>query len=88
MGDAVWMIHVAPLYDRASARLKLARLRTYLAQRIRDLLLFADVARVEWDVVMPLYDVEYGHRITASNEGFYDMAPEETAAANNEVNVF
>ena len=96
------MIHVAPLCQSLVQRCSLsarvrnkagyvgarARKGTYLTQSICYLVLLADVTRVERDVVIPLDDVEYRDSVAAREEGLHNVAPEETAAANNEVNVF
>lgn len=87
MGDAVWIIHVAPLYNRASAYTKHARLRIYLAQRVGHLLFFADISRVEGDVVVSLDNVEYGDTVIARQECLDDMAPEKAAPAYDQVDI-
>ena len=61
---------------------------THFAQGIRDLLLLADVSRIERDVVIPLDNVKYGHSVAAREEGFNHVAPEEAAAADDQVDVF
>ena len=62
--------------------------RTHLAQRVGDLLLFTDIARVERDVVVALDNVQYRDRIATGKESLDDVPPEETAATDDQVDVF
>ena len=60
---------------------------TYLAQRVGDLLLLADVSRVERHVVVALNDVEDGHGVPAGEKGFDNVPSEKAAAADDQVDV-
>ena len=59
----------------------------YLFDSVRDLCLVADVTRVKWSVMIALNDVKNGHRVTTGEQSLYDVAAEETAAADDEEGV-
>lgn len=59
----------------------------YLLDSVRDLYLVADVTRVKRSVMIALNDVKNGHRVTTGEQSLYDVAAEETAAADDEEGV-
>jgi hypothetical protein len=61
--------------------------REYLLDSVRDLCLFANVPRIKRGIVVALNDVKDSYRVTASKQSIYDVATEETAAADDEEGV-
>jgi hypothetical protein len=61
--------------------------REYLFKSVGDLCLVADVPRIKRSVVVALDDVKDSYRVAASKQSNYDVATDETAAADDEERV-
>jgi hypothetical protein len=68
-------------------REKGSRRKKNLFDSIGDLCLVADITRIKRSVIVPLNDVKDGYRVTARKQRIYDVAAEETTAADDEERV-
>ena len=85
------------MYDASRTRLRTlsvisaptpARTQTHLAESTKNVLLVGNVARIKRDVVMSLDNVEGRDDVATRGEPFDDVSTEETAATDDEVDVF
>lgn len=61
--------------------------REYFFKSVGDLCLVADVPRIKRSIIVALDDVKDSYRVTASKQSNYDVATDETAAADDEERV-
>lgn len=59
----------------------------YLFKSVGDLCLVADVPRIKRSIIVTLDDVKDSYRVAASKQSNYDVATDETAAADDEEGV-
>ena len=58
---------------------------THLPDSICNLVLLADIPRIEGSIVVPLHNVEYRDRVSALLQLENDVTADEAAAADNQV---
>jgi hypothetical protein len=61
--------------------------REYLFDSVGDLCLVADVPRIKRCISVALNDVKDSYRVTAGKQSIYNVATDETAAADDEERV-
>ncbi len=61
--------------------------RKYLFDSVGYLCLVAYVPRIKGSIIVALNDVKDSYRVTARKQSLYDVATEETAAADDEERV-